>query len=239
MLAKYSRAVWNSVTDWKHLIYPIITMVLVFYPELREFAEGSLKMELPDVGRGALIVIAILAILIIAAWRRLVLLENKLDPKLVLTFNPQDKGCVHHTLLGEKVKTLFVRVLPVCESRVSNCVGFLSGVYKLSRGSWEKTNFDERLDLTWGNRDGNPVPIQHGIHQYLDVFCIPETVNQIVPCTANSKIPSRAKDVFNSATVFKIDVGVMGDNNAFATVSLKVEMGETWDKAKIEQLPSN
>jgi hypothetical protein len=160
-------------------------------------------------------------------------LEETLKPKLRLEFDPCSRGCVHTTTLGGLTKALFVRVLPQCETSMTNCVGYLRGVFKLSNDKWEPTEFDERLDLTWANRgNANPITIQNGVPQYLDIFCIPST-NMIWPCFASNQVPNRAKDVFNATETFRIDVGVMGDGGA-ASLSLKVKLGDTWDTSKIE-----
>jgi hypothetical protein len=164
---------------------------------------------------------------------RVELLENAALPKLRIEFDPKSAGCVHKTLLGGTTNALFIRVLPRCETSVTNCVGYLCGVFKFANGAWEKTEFDERLDLTWANRENaNPITIQKGVPQYLDIFCIPEA-NAIWLCTASNAIPIRAANVFNANDTFRLDIGVMGNSGA-ASISLKVKLGNTWDTPKLE-----
>jgi hypothetical protein len=241
MLKQWLGALGRSLRDWKTLLWPCVSFFLVFYPEARKDLGASLGIEMPEIPRALLVITALLIVISFAFWHRVVSLEGRLFPKLSLEFDPNNKGCLHRTLLGGKVDVLFVRVLPTCESRITNCVGYLSSVYRFSGGAWEKTDFDERLDLTWANRgNANPIPIHNGVPQYLDVFCVPSTTNQIAICTASNQIPIRAASVFESGRIFKIDVGVMGDDNAFAAISLKVERGETWDKnivTLLEQIP--
>ncbi len=161
--------------------------------------------------------------------------EEAARPKIRLEFDPKNSGCAHKTLLGDTNNALFIRALPICESSVTNCVGYLRGVFKLSNDKWEATEFDERLDLTWANRgNANPITIQNGVPQYLDIFCIPEN-NIFWPCTASGTIPTRAKNVFNANDTFRIDIGVMGDGGA-ASISLKMKLGSTWDTPKLELL---
>jgi len=238
MLTKWGGALWRSLHQWRYSIGPLLAFVLAWYPEVREVLGTAFRLDLPEVSRWVLVSVPLAGVVIIALCRRVIALEEKLAPKLELRFDRNTQGCVHETHFSggttAPYQVLFVRVLPVCNSRVTNCVGFLSGVYRLDNGEWQPTALDERLDLTWANRgNAEPITIQSGLPQYLDVFCIPSS-NRIALCVASNVIPNRAASVLDAPGIFRMDVGVMGDDNAVASISLLVQLGATWNAPRIE-----
>jgi len=163
-------------------------------------------------------------------------LEEQLEPKLRLHFDPKNTGCVHKTNQGTSSELLMVRILPQCQSSVDECQGFMKAVYELDgNNKWQPTPFEERLDLIWGMKDQHPITIQRGVPQYLDIFQIHNARKKIELCSPF--IPNRATSVFKQDGTYRIDIGVTGEESADASISLKIKMGAQWDKPEIEIIP--
>lgn len=174
---------------------------------------------------------------------KLITLQEKYDPKLTIEFDNGGRGFIAKAptnIGGFDTEAVWVRVLPTCSSRVSNCIGQLTCVYKWENGQWNPTQFDERLDLTWANKgNANPLEIFNGARQFLDVLMIRNFQNNpIINLTTPSFVfPSRAAQVFNdSRGVFRIDIVVIGDQNANAQISLRIHIKDEWDKPEISRI---
>jgi len=164
-------------------------------------------------------------------------LENKLEPKLKLTFDKMDDGLVHLAPV-DKIKfggpgenLLMIRVFPTCESRVVHAVtGFLNRIDRLVGTDWVVTKYNEAIPLIWtGINNTLPIDIVPVKRQFLDVLCI--TDNKVGVCGVS--IPRRAADELNFTDTFKLDVAVSSAAGDLKNISLRFKVGANWKSPEI------
>lgn len=163
-------------------------------------------------------------------------LQERLSPKLQLTFDKSIPGCMEVGGMPPK-RVLTVRLLPTTVSRVENCRGQLCRISESVDGEhWSLTNYVDALDLRWTHRKSDtewtPMRIVKDVQQTLDVFAIGEKENVLYPSTLS--YPRPLPD-FTSGKWFKFDVKISGDGNAEDAISLKVKLGETWNNLIVEK----
>jgi hypothetical protein len=176
-----------------------------------------------------------------AVWeaqrRKVVALEEKLDPKLNLHFDPEHPSCVSRVPGSATNGMLYVRVLPTCSAQVTGCRGILKRVRELKDDTWKGTGYNEAQNLIWSNfpdPSDRLLRLDPGVDQYLDVFMIYESTGIIHPLLVANRIPVVASDAFHEGGIFRFDISVTGDNNAHASLSLKVTTTDKWYKPIIE-----
>ena len=75
------------------------------------------------------------------------------------------------------------------------------------------------------------------VAQYLDVFYIRERDNMIVIPLFGGLSPNNVGDVFKVSGIFRVDIAVVGHDNARAEISLKITRGASWRDAVVEIIP--
>jgi hypothetical protein len=180
-------------------------------------------------------------------WRaqrlRVVELEQALDPRVTLDFNPNRAPWVMRTELTNVDPpfnhALYVRVRARSATQIANCRGILKRVLKLSNGEWEPTSLCEPQDLIWSNY---PAPtdrlirVDAGVDQCLDVCRILESNAVIQPTIVGFAMPNHSLRLFDRAGTYRFDVAIAGDGNARAEISISLETGPTWDTPRLLSL---
>ena len=168
-------------------------------------------------------------------------MAERLTPKIKMTFDPNDQGCMH--LIPEKLSTgkeaIIVRVLPECltDAPINNCKGMLNGVYtrKSENDKWQKTGLRDSLSLSWSTYGHVPLTLRKKLLQYLDVGAVDEDgkMNLFV-----HGFQHRGWDIFREGALCRLDILITGlhDESTAATLSLQIRMTDQWQKPQIRIL---
>ena len=100
----------------------------------------------------------------------------------------------------------YVQLLPRCltESAVENCRGHLLRVFVWSGQGWEPTPLNEPLDLIWSYRDSNPITLEPGIGQRLNLLAV--TSNDVTLQAAQTPVVARNIFTINRDILFEVRV---------------------------------
>lgn len=161
-------------------------------------------------------------------------LKDRLTAKLMLDFRDDIPGCVQAAVEPQfnNRTVMVVRVRVTSEARVLGCIGRMLRVFKWQDGQWVRdTTLSESIVLHWANLGQNPIPIDPSAEQFLDVLYIRKPDNTVDFHPA----PVLAREIFNAAGLFRIDIGVTGNAGA-EQISLKFQLGTTWDEPIVSQL---
>ncbi|MBI3936550.1 MAG: hypothetical protein HY323_06195 [Betaproteobacteria bacterium] len=161
-------------------------------------------------------------------------LEDKLDPKLKIKFDPLVAAYMNPQIQPNGERTLHVRPLVVCSKRVTNCWGKLKALYKWKNEEWERINPRDTSEFHWANIGAQQWPLDPNTEQYLEVLTFSEKTN--VPNLEVRYIPIADQNWYEPGCSYRVDIAVCGDDNAYAEISLEFRAGETWDKPVVSQL---
>jgi hypothetical protein len=168
-------------------------------------------------------------------------LTARLAPKLRILFDPADQTCVHETFFGtnEAERVLYIAVVPIActEATIAGCRGWLSGIRRLGpdNETWEATSFTNRYILEWGAIGFDPVDINPGMRQALNIVRIPLANDRIFPCV--HAWLNKDTHIFDDRNeIFRFDISVVGQNCPIVTCSLRIQMGTVWNKPNVEEI---
>lgn len=208
----------------------------------------------PEVSYWAL---AVFVVLPMSIWsipaliRTVVKLQDRLEPKVEIRFEPKNPWVVRvrattpsKTNLTNSVETdaIFFRIQvlnPQPNTTVTRCVAYLANVLMLDeQGNSIPTNYGDSLRLRWAARqpylDFAPVNIPHGTNIYLDLFSVDAEHNTIlvkwdVPLNANAQL-------FDRPGEYRLDVLVETENGGAVKTSIGVRWTGQWENTEAWQI---
>ncbi|MGB8684013.1 MAG: hypothetical protein WCD12_14090 [Candidatus Binatus sp.] len=208
----YAKAVYEAWQDylWKALLVaPIIVWWLVASPPI-----------IPSPPMYLVLVAFAWAFLIATyyTWRKE---RIRLRPKLEFApdvYRERKEAYTVNTHTPYQVE--YVQVLPRCstDSPVENCRGRLLRVQKWNGHGWEPSGLTETRDLIWSWHDSQPILLEPGIDQRLNLFAV--TRNDVV-----LEATPRISGVFTIDQDFLLDVIVTGKDCKPITISVVARMG--------------
>jgi hypothetical protein len=166
---------------------------------------------------------------------KLLAIQEKLEPRLRLKFDPTHTAFMHSTKWDEG-DVLVIHVLPTCDAPIDGVSGSLVAIERLSEaGAWEPTEFNEPIPLSWSypNTEG-PKTLFPKPASYLNaLFIFNRTPVEIVPGAYGLRYPRRMAGVLNAGDTFRVNICVTGSGHAFAEIFIKFRLGQQWDKPEI------
>jgi hypothetical protein len=167
-------------------------------------------------------------------------LKSRLVPKLGIFFDPKDQICVHETFLGDDKadRVSYIAAVPIArtDATVSGCRGWLTDVRKLGsdKQTWEATSFTTRRQLEWSAIGFEPMDINPGMRQALNVVRIRLADGDIFPCVPQLLILNKDAQLFEDRNgVFRFDIAVIGQKGPVATHSLRLELDSASNKPNV------
>ncbi len=234
----FSHAI-GPIDLWSGVGGALLTAIGHLFPRL-EGTVNSLLWQVPLWAAGAIVVVRLCASPY-WIWRdqrqEIVGLQQRLSPRLAITFDPKNSLCVHETFYGgdRSNKTIYVAVLPTATTGVAvhNCQGYLTDVRKLgNHGEWYPTTFAGRQRLEWGARGFDPLDVNPGTLQPLNVFQVKAIHKRIEPLVDYPL--NKDADLFaDSNASFKLQIVVVSDDCPNASISLVANIAEGWNKPQV------
>lgn len=191
------------------------------------------------------------AISIYSIWSderiKVVDLQERIEPKLEIYFDPKDKRCVQHYPINRESTEIFdwVRVLPRCSGKselVHNCRGFLRGVSKIEENGEEtRFDFDDSYQVIWSPEDDfSPRQISPEKNTYLNILQIFPKPPYIRPQlweakNQNRSIPFWLMNAFQKPGKYKFNFVIQGDNCPPACISVKIVLADDYKDNEISQ----
>jgi hypothetical protein len=171
-------------------------------------------------------------------------LAERLTPRMQITFDPHDEGCVHIIPETERLNTgkrgMIIRVLPKCltDAPIPDCRGFLNGVYWRASDAdhWQLTALRDQLSLKWSTLDiGAAIQFRKGFLQYLDIGAIDEDGNVLLFAHDQQE---RGRLVFKKPGLYRLDIVITGSGHEadIANLSLQLKQTDQWNEPNIKVL---
>jgi len=135
---------------------------------------------------------------------------------------------------------MFIQIIPTCftDAPVFDCRGRLLRVCHRYRDEdeWEVTRMDAPLFLGWDYYGSDPMTLEAGIRQRLNVCYWSQSSRFIVP--AVEPLPSKFRVVFNRHGQFKFDVRVTASECSPVDVSVIIDLSlRKWDEPVVKLIP--
>ena len=171
-------------------------------------------------------------------------LAERLTPRMQITFDPHDEGCVHIIPETERLNTgkrgMIIRVLPKCltDAPIPDCRGFLNGVYWRASDAdhWQLTALRDQLSLKWSTLNiGAAIQFRKGFLQYLDIGAIDEDGNVLLFAHDQQE---RGRLVFKKPGLYRLDIVITGSGHEadIANLSLQLKQTDQWNEPNIKVL---
>jgi len=165
------------------------------------------------------------------------LLQASIAPRLTLRFDPNNPGCLYVAEGGTGWRALFIRLLPIPQTTLHACKGYLESIERLENSSWVSEGFATRPQLHWADLHEQGIVeadiFSNNSSQFLDLGFLPHTDNSLrlsVDRLQNTMLP-----LFECYPrgIFKLTIRVVGradDNRSVeATIQLQFQRGDTWE----------
>ena len=167
-------------------------------------------------------------------------IERYTHPSLRLEFNPGAPGFLQPALAAEGQPALYVRVLPVTETRVDGCRGYLEAVFRQVGETWVPVcGFGDKLSLHWSDVPGqrsSEVSIAENSRQFLDVVSLRQRENVIRLAADTVPLSAAGAFVQHADDVFKLVVRVVGASHAQATIELQIQRTWDWSEPRVQRI---
>lgn len=152
----------------------------------------------------------------------------RLQPKLKIIWRAYQEPTKAVSSVGNVVHTVnYIQLLPACttDAPVENCRGRLLRVMEWDANAyqphWAPTILNEPLDLEWSNHDSQPLTLEPGVNQRLNLLAVGPNHAQL----RVSNLPLKADDVFTVDRDFLLQVRLSGKDCPPVDINVKVRFG--------------
>lgn len=134
--------------------------------------------------------------------------------------------------LGPDRIVVLIDVRCAKELAVRNCTGHLLKILKWTGVEWEPTEVDEPLDLKWSIIDKPIRTLEPGIDRRLCVFYVDNIPGSYIRPWAEVMIHRMTPtfDAISPGDLLRFDIAVRGKGCPTINKSLKVQIGDEWNK---------
>jgi hypothetical protein len=187
------------------------------------------------------VVIAFAAAFILAGYHIWRPYHLRLQPKFKIIWRAYQERTKAVSRIGNVAYTVdYIQLLPVCttDAPVENCRGRLLRVMEWNAEAyqpyWAPTVLNEPLDLIWSNHDSQPLTLEPGVNQRLNLLAVGPNHAELQV----SHEPLKAADVFVVDRDFLFQVRLSGKDCPPADINVKVRFGQRNPADAADGLPA-
>ncbi len=165
----------------------------------------------------------------------------RLQPKLKFIWRAYQEPTKTVSRIGNVAYTVnYVQLLPVCttDAPVENCRGRLLRVMEWDANAyqpyWAPTVLNEPLDLIWSNHDSQPLTLEPGVNQRLNLLAVGPNQAELQV----SNVPLKAAEVFTVDRDFLLQVRLNGKDCPPVDINVKVRFGKRSTADVADGLPA-